>query len=74
VLPNAEKSVSFPEPPCRCRTNAQPRLFEVQASTWRLDIVEESLNTVEKFVAAVEHQPSIAAVAPTPVRLDEFVG
>jgi hypothetical protein len=38
------------------------------------DIAEEFLNAVENFVAAVERQPHIAAVAPTPVRLDEFAG
>jgi hypothetical protein len=37
-------------------------------------IAEEFLNIVQKFVDAVERQPHIAAVAPTPVRLDECVG
>lgn len=38
------------------------------------DIAEEFLNGVDGFVAEVERQPHIAAITPTPVRLDEFVG
>ena len=37
-------------------------------------IAEEFVNVVQNFVDVVERQPHIAAIAPTPVRLDEFVG